>query len=344
MNDGVYMASDRYLTHPDPEKDQVDAVKNVLFFNDMVLGYTGMAQMLTDHGLWVDTATWLQSVLLQVRERSLAKAVEAIRVSTQRSIDRLVATHQFTDRCRIAFVGIGWERDPGFPFSVRSSLVALVSNFHHAGDEELLGATRLAAGSVSNSCVSNLERIPAELNAAALFQIGAVQSELEIDWLRKGLEKLSLGQVKPTQVLELMTKSIRQTSERYNRRFVGADIIAVAIPIGAAKVGRVEVTFPQSRMGVYFDDAPRNTKVPIKLSEASHFMRFSDGASDGSFVFPHIVAPGFKSAGFWTHPKNKTLFEFDFLNEDGIPIALAGLTTTNLKRREIRHKGKRSPK
>src|SRR5207247_7399289 len=69
---------DRMVSRPpDGRPVSQNAIKMVLYYNDMVFGCTGTARLLDIKGNWRSTDRWLSDVLKTVRTRSLRAALNA---------------------------------------------------------------------------------------------------------------------------------------------------------------------------------------------------------------------------------------------------------------------------
>lgn len=280
------IASDRILCRLDGQAVKSDAVKLVLYFNDMVFGYTGLARLLGKDRRWHDTSEWLLDVLLSVGGRSVPNAVEVVLHEAQESFDRMYRLHPSWPNHPLAFLGIGWERHTSQPSKIEYSTCALVSNFH------LATGGRFAPSNPGRLFSGHLERISQPVVSCAA--IGYQQTQEEMDWLKERIDPQLLA----AKNVDFMKQSIRQTSKRLKHKYVGMDVLAAIIPHDAPLSRHVIVTSLQGDAGFRFTDDP---VIPLEFDqhECSYFLRYSPARDQSVYYAPHIVAPGFQAADMW---------------------------------------------
>ncbi|MBC7854714.1 MAG: hypothetical protein IAF94_14880 [Pirellulaceae bacterium] len=296
----VSMVSDRMMSRiEDGKPDRLSCTKMVLFFNDMVFGFTGYARMLDGRGQWRDTGTWLAEILIKVGKRSLPDALVAIRDSATESFDRMYRAG--VANYRHAFLGVGWDRETYGPASL-DAFSCCVSNYHHPDGSCWEGKPRYTEGDPVRNFHLGIDSFPQNDTAIAFSSIGYPQSPTEKEWLRKAMWKAIEQGKDGARLMDLMKQSIRQTSKRLRNRYVGSDILAAIIPREAAMSDRVLVSGPQSNCGMFFDNVgpPPGPPPVISRQECSYFLRYATGRDNGVYAAPHVVAPGFKRTGMWS--------------------------------------------
>lgn len=289
----VAIASDRMLSEPGGRTRSRCAVKLVHYYNDMVFGYTGLAQLPNRKGVMRDTSLWLAEVLGSTGKRSIPLAVTTIRERADEAFGRIYRTYPNWPRYPHAFVGAGWEPDATDPSKIGPCSVATISNYHQLGPETGEFGRRFEPGAVRDKFLANIEQDTQ--HRVGVMSVGYNRSLESMEDLFAQVKDLTLsGENRRTEYLHLLARNIRQTSTEAGGKYVGKDILAAIVPPGAALSNRIAVSFPQTTCGLILTNENKKTTWGDS-DDTSVFYRFHEGRDDGNYIFPHIVAPGFSN-------------------------------------------------
>jgi hypothetical protein len=303
------IASDRMLSTTTGAPRRRPAVKNVLFFSDMVFGYTGLAQLPGKDGKWQDTALWLTNLLADVGQRSVPLALSTLVDRANEAFERIYNANPAWPLYPHAFLGVGWERDENTPQGIRCSTTALVSNYHERDGKRV--APR-------NSFDLTSESYPPTNSKIQVVNIGVPLTGEDRRALGDRIDRIIECQtsIRPIEFVNVLKETIREVSKRLRDRYVGKDILGAAIPRNAALFPNVIAYQIQAKLGYHFSNRDTFAQKPA-AGEAAEFYRFIDGRDGSIYSFPHIVAPGFEIWG--TMCDRKTDF-----NLDGVLMKRAG--------------------
>jgi hypothetical protein len=319
--DWVAMASDRLLSTTSGQTRATDAIKSVLYFNDMVFGYTGFARLpLPGDGL-VDTATWLTKILAVVPERSIAAAVQSICDHAQMAHDWIYRTNPRLRPTRGAFIGVGWERDEEAPATIGYTSIAVVSNFYCQGPD---GRFSQEAPRDQFSYGIWRERIDGLHHAASGVGQYVTPREL-MDWQSRANALYGQGVRLPSDYVRLMVGTIRGVSKRLKGKGVGQDVLVAVLPRAAAISEVVVASAPQAHATFVFTNERRFLRAIPKSTPRVEFFRFAPGGDRGLYTFPNLVAPGFAYSDIVERPRREISFAGQVLEDlaTGRVLALA---------------------
>jgi hypothetical protein len=340
------MVSDRMISEIRSGKPRnLNTVKNVLYYNDMVFGYTGYSQLIGPKGQWVDTPLWMLNVLAQVGERSVPKAVDKLREAADDSFARLRRLHPKLPVERQAFVGIGWERDQYNFKVVRCTTEAIVSNYHRVVEQQPDDCcpTRIVAGESYEGFGVGWNRLDVQDNTITVNWVGTAPHSDDLarmgGEIRQACERKGIF---PMDFITPLKECIRRTSRRRNHKYVGSDILAAVIQRDAPVSDHVAAQWAQVNGGIIFSNLAAGDPRLDNLSgaEMSFFYRFSTGRSDGRFVAPCIIAPGFNNLMCWNGGKSLIETALNYARINNQPAVVLGLKTHE-KRRGARDRGRR---
>jgi hypothetical protein len=325
--DWVAMASDRLLSIEAGQTRATDAIKSVLYFNDMVFGYTGFAQLpLLGNGI-VDTAKWLTKILAVLPERSIPAAVESICNHAQWAHDRIYRTNPRLRPTRGAFIGVGWERDEEAPATIGYTSIAVVSNFYCQGPDG-----RFSQGEPRDQFSWGIgrERIGGIHHAASGVGQFVTPREL-IDWQSRANVLYGQGVRLPADYVRLMVGTIRGVSKRLKGKGVGQDVLVAVLPRAAATSEVVVASAPQAHATFVFTNEKRFLHAIPKSTPRAEFFRFAPGGDRGAYTFPNLVAPGFAYSDIVERPRSGISLTGQVLEdlETGKVIALANTNIRN---------------
>jgi hypothetical protein len=301
----VVIAADRMLSRASSGTPNVDnAIKMVIFYNDMAFGYTGLAQLINEKRKWVDTDRWLVNVLMEVRIRS---ARDACALIAQRANEAFASIQQRTGKSwPHAFLGGGWVRNPNVADIKPEPSAILISNFHN-----IVQSANPAPLVIETAPSTSFRVIPVSLMSGmgGIFRVGFPQNEQETSWLLQTLAKCRSDR----DICIALKESIRQTSRRLNGRYVGEDVLTGVMPRRASIAACVRVVGPQGGNGAIFaNEEVMTAGAKLANDESSCFLRFAPRRDNGVYAAPHIVAPGFDHSAFLfpEHGEMECMVEF----------------------------------
>lgn len=297
----VALAADRMLSVPPNGKPVSEtATKLVLFRNEMVFGMTGIAKLPAADGKLIPTDKWLTHVLAEAGEAPLEVAIQCLIERTNDVLPR--ARIAFGRSFPLAFLGMGWATIKGSPIDRPTCVEILITNFHEPGPDAADGRTTLIHGQPRERCFAAHQFEPNDIVYQSLSSVGYTMTNAEIKWIGTRLKRaIDAGRAGIT-LVHLLKEAIRRTSKRLNNRYVGQDVLAAVLPIEAVRSDIIVVSDPRGTCGIVFENGdlkPPEVLAAANGNERAVFLRFPKGKNESVYESPHVVAPGYRHAGWF---------------------------------------------
>jgi len=306
------MASDRLLTPVSGKSKPRKTVKHVLFYNDIVFGYTGLAELPSASGRFQDTAVWLGTALASAGCRSIEMSAKALQQSANEAFERVRRVHSHQMPFPQAFLGVGWERDDNTPPAIRGGITVLVTNYHEDDggrtSEGIQMPPTLIPGTPRMKFDLHIQR-----STSPNARFASIGWPMPLDISRQLNDEVQAmsetGTAEVRDYLGLLVKTIRRTAVRPGVRRIGKDVLGAILTPEAAICDRIIVGIPQAATNFIFANDLREFKdLPESSRKRSVFYHYSDSRDTHTYNYPTIIAPGFEHFRFDGRPtKGETI-------------------------------------